>query len=400
MEGEKVVLFVLDHLAGKSRLDTIGRLYIIGKDDTDKIFFSLRNTFWNGDTIPQLLQRFFSYSQSTEDLVSCSLNLLEMFDRIAEHDHTFRSNKNSVLKDRLAEAVRDERLRRELRRLNTENPSLSYFDFRDRGDKWLGKGPKKSVTNVEEVRSQQSIDIDKLKQDIVSEVVQALKPQLNKSQSVPKRKRQCWECGSQDHIKQNCEIWKENKEVTNQDVIINNGEFLKKAVGVCPETIIDINSKRVRCLLDTGAEVSTMTESFFKENFNETLADISDYVKITSANRLQTPFIGYHEPTIRIFDREVREAEFSIVKDPEDLHLANRKHAVPGVAGSSIFNVLANNPNDFDKNEIPVATEILSLYNQEISQDKGRTGFAKIGGQIVIPRRSLKPINVKIPPQN
>ena len=124
-------------------------------------------------------------------------------------------------------------MRRELRRLNTENPSLSYFDFRDRGDKWLGKGPKKSVTNVEEVRSQQSIDIDKLKQDIVSEVVQALKPQLNKSQSVPKRKRQCWECGSQDHIKPNCEIWKEKKkkEVTNQDVIINNGEFLKRLLG-------------------------------------------------------------------------------------------------------------------------------------------------------------------------
>ena len=119
-------------------MDIIGRLDIIGKDDTDKIFSSLRNTFGDGDTIPQLLQRFFSYSQSTEDLVSCSLNLHEMFDRIAEHDHTFRSNKNSVLKDRLAEAVRDEGLRWELRHLNTENPSLSYFDFRDRGDKWLG----------------------------------------------------------------------------------------------------------------------------------------------------------------------------------------------------------------------------------------------------------------------
>ena len=149
MEGEKAVLFVLDHLAGKARLDILGRLDINGKDDTDKIFSSLRNTFGDGDTIPQLLQRFFSYSQSTEDLVSCPLNLLEMFDRIAEHDHTFRSNKNSVLKDRLAEAVRDEGLRREWRRLNTENPSLSYFDFGDRGDKWLGKGPKESVTNVD-----------------------------------------------------------------------------------------------------------------------------------------------------------------------------------------------------------------------------------------------------------
>ena len=34
--------------------------------------------------------------------------------------------------------------------------------------------------------------------------------------------------------------------------------------------------------------MSTMTESFFKENFNETLPDISDYVKITAANGLQS----------------------------------------------------------------------------------------------------------------
>ena len=93
----------------------------------------------------------------------------------------------------------------------------------------------------------------------------------------------------------------------------------------------------------------------------------------------------------------MREAGFLIVKDPENLHLANRKHAVPAALENNIFNVLANNPNDFDKNRIPVATEILSLYNQEISQDKGRTGFAKIGGPIVIPGKSFKQINVKVP---
>ena len=60
--------------------------------------------------------------------------------------------------------------------------------------------------------------------------------------------------------------------------------------------------------------------------------------------------------------------------------------------------MLANNPDDFDKNETPVATEILSLYYQEIFQDKGRTRFAKIGGPIVIPGRSLKQINVDVPP--
>ena len=408
LEGEKAVLFILDHLAGKARLDIIGRLDSMGKDDPDTVFSSLRNTLGDGDTIPQLLQRFFSYTQSpTEDLVSCSLNLLEIYDRIDEHDHTFKSNRNTVLKERLAEAVRDEGLKRELRRLNTENPRLSYFEFRDRGDKWIGKVAKKSATNVEAVRSQQTVDIEKLKKDIVSEVVQALRPSIGRKSNVQNGtgKKVCWECGSENHFKADCPTWKEKKtkkkEVSNQenDVRINNGKFLEKAVGVCPETIIDIKGVKVRCLLDTGAEVSTMTESFFRNNFDEALADVSDYVKITAANGLHIPFLGYYEPPISIFGREVKEAGFLVVKDSEDMHLADRKRVVPGVIGSNILSVLANayEPEDFDKSEVSFATSILGLYNQEILVNKSRSGFAKVQEPVIIPGRSLKQINVKVP---
>ena len=46
--------------------------------------------------------------------------------------------REGTLKGRLAEAARDEWLRRELRRLTIELEHLSYFDMRDRAIGWLG----------------------------------------------------------------------------------------------------------------------------------------------------------------------------------------------------------------------------------------------------------------------
>ena len=63
LEGEQAILIVLDHLAGKARLEMLGRFDNAGKTKVEDIFEALRNTFGDGDTKPQLLQKFFSYTQ-------------------------------------------------------------------------------------------------------------------------------------------------------------------------------------------------------------------------------------------------------------------------------------------------------------------------------------------------
>ena len=42
--------------------------------------------FCEGDSLPQLQQRFFAYSQGDEDFLSCSLTLVELYDRIVQLD--------------------------------------------------------------------------------------------------------------------------------------------------------------------------------------------------------------------------------------------------------------------------------------------------------------------------
>ena len=344
LEGEPAVLFVLDHLAGKARLEMLGRFENASKTNVQDIFEALRKTFGDGDTKPQLLQKFFSYTQQpNEDLVTLSLKLLEMFDRIAKDDSNFSTSKSVILKDRLAEAVRDEGLKRELRRLNTENSTLSFFKLRDRGDKWLGTAASNKHPVVEEMgatgrsgRLEQPMDFQKLKKEIVTEVVEALsKTTLNTRPSArtdghsgsyrageKKEPNACWECGSEQHFKRDCETFKARKArkqaVNQENDIAVSEKMLEKAIGVCPHTMVTLEGVSFKCLIDTGAEISTITESYFTEHLKRDLMDVSRYLKITAANGLQIPFLGYFEADISLFGRTFPKAGFLVVRDPHD----------------------------------------------------------------------------------
>ena len=47
------------------------------------------------------------------------------------------------------------------------------------------------------------------------------------------------------------------------DSPLSRSEVLQRAVGKCPEMTVSIEGMPCTCLIDTGSEVSTVTESFF-----------------------------------------------------------------------------------------------------------------------------------------
>lgn len=123
--------YLIEHLGGDARLEVLGRGEAL-KSDPAQIYAVLLRVFGDGDSLPQQQQLFYSYRQKEgESLVSCSLALVKIFDRITRVDPSFVPGRETQLKNRLAEAVTDESLRTELRRLNTEHPELSFFDVRD-----------------------------------------------------------------------------------------------------------------------------------------------------------------------------------------------------------------------------------------------------------------------------
>ncbi|KAK3526080.1 hypothetical protein QTP70_014642 [Hemibagrus guttatus] len=96
--------------------------------------------------------------------------------------------------------------------------------------------------------------------------------------------------------------------------------FLERVVGKCPEVDIQIGGVPVRCLLDTGSNVSTLTESFFRKNLHGEDKDLhctSKWLRITAANKLPLPYLGYVELDIQVMGITIPERGFLIVRDAD-----------------------------------------------------------------------------------
>lgn len=212
---------ILNHLGGKARKEIAGRGDEVQRDPS-KIFAILSKVFGDGDTLSQLQQRFFSYRQRDgEDLVACSLELVDLFDRICQLDSSFQSCREKSLRGRLAEAAKDEGVRRELRRLNLENPNMTFFDARDQVMEWIGvpKSLTQGKFTVHKLEAdseyhhliKQQGDQIKAQQQQIDDLIQALKTNAEKSSrpnythgGKPSGTRRCYQCDSKFHFKRDC----------------------------------------------------------------------------------------------------------------------------------------------------------------------------------------------------
>lgn len=205
--------FLVDNLAGKARQEILGRGEAISKDP-DEIIKVLFKVFGDGDNLPMLQQRFYAYQQREEDLISCSLNMVELYDKIVQLDPSFAACRDASLKGRFAEAVKDEGLKRELRRLNIETPGLKFFELRDRAVHWIGRlaTDKKSVINQEvqsackeeEDPTLDLLEVVKRQEALIEKQQQQINSILSKPNNKPGKPRQCWNCGSTNHLRRNC----------------------------------------------------------------------------------------------------------------------------------------------------------------------------------------------------
>lgn len=112
--------------------------------------------------------------------------------------------------------------------------------------------------------------------------------------------------------------------------------FLKNAVGECPEVDIQIGGVPLRCLLDTGSHVSTLTESFFRNHLHggdEDMHSTAKWLKITAANKLPLPYLGYVELDIQAMGLTIPECGFLIIKDDDS---KETDPSPPGIIGMNI----------------------------------------------------------------
>ena len=185
--------------------------------------------------------------------------------------------------------------------------------------------------------------------------------------------------------------------------VVQDGSFLQRGIGRCPEARVLLGDVEVTCLLDTGAQVSTITESFFRNNLQgrEELLDVSSYIKITAANGLSVPYLGYLELNVTVLGHTFNRMGFLVVKDPTDQAFLEKKRAVPGVIGSNIFRSMKGvfSCPDPTSHEAAEWTSVLALYEVAATEDI-YSSTARVAGRrrVRIPARSLKVVEASARP--
>lgn len=112
--------------------------------------------------------------------------------------------------------------------------------------------------------------------------------------------------------------------------------FLERAVGECPVVEVSIEGVALKCLLDTGSNVSTLTESFFRGHLHgedREMHSTMKWLNITAANKLPLPYLGYVELDIEVMGVTIPSCGFLIVCDQGD---EGADHSPPGILGMNI----------------------------------------------------------------
>ncbi|XP_056303592.1 uncharacterized protein LOC130215772 [Danio aesculapii] len=355
--------FILSHLRG-SALDEV-KLRMGGETTQPSDLFSyLRGAFREKRTIPQLLHAFYARRQSEgEDFRDFSHSLSQLLSSAIQQSPNAVSQPQLTLRDQFVEGIRDSHLRRELRKLVREKPQSTLFEVRKEALMWVSEDRPRgaSVARSHNIVSTCSevpecstsggavqTDIAVALQEVVKIITQQGKAIGELTNAVRELTVQKASSSFQEPVHycpKLCGAGKRSSSIALSRAMRGKPEgsrcstltkerFLERAVGKCPEVDIHIGGVPVRCLLDTGSNVSTLTESFFRENLHGEDKDLhctSGWLRITAANKLPLPYLGYVELDIKVMGLIIPEYGFLIVRDRDTADLTP-----PGIIGMNI----------------------------------------------------------------
>ena len=174
----------------------------------------------------------------------------------------------------------------------------------------------------------------------------------------------------------------------------SHNEVLRKAVGKCPIVPIKINGVEVPALIDTGSEVSTITQSFFDKNFSkQELLSTSDWLTLKAANGLDIPYAGYFEAKVECAGRVIDGRGILVINDPVDVDAQQRKAAVPALLGMNVLGKCRELfQGDLGHAHVNQVSAIWRQILQDTAlEDTSLRGFAKVAGKedVRVPAGSL-----------
>ena len=176
-----------------------------------------------------------------------------------------------------------------------------------------------------------------------------------------------------------------------------SGSTLNNLIGQCPTSSISINGQQVKCILDSGAEVSTVTESFYRKHLCPEQCPVSDsssWMKVSAANGLDIPIVGFISAQVQVLGQTLESIGIMVVKDPLGAVMQKRKKEFPCIVGSNILQLLRQKPSE-DLGTLPEAwDQVLTLFEMKAQPVTPRSAVARSAGRVPIriPSRSCQPV--------
>ncbi|RXN33232.1 Transposon Ty3-I Gag-Pol poly [Labeo rohita] len=461
---EDRVELVKQHLKDEAKATV--KFMMDGKEESvENIFTVLLDTY--GDKVPigTRLKDFYDRAQNAgETIRSYAYDLRERLNRVQRREPGRVADAEKVLKEQLVLGLKDDFLRREMKRRIKAEPDLSFVQLMQAAITWSEEEEAQSPSNVRSstrargvvnaTAAQDALSLEKLHEAIQKiaarqeELYQAVhakeryRPQQVRLKKQPLKDSEgryiCYSCGEPGHTSRYCpqggkagrgptppQCTVEPTEVTEKDsggavqkspgpslIRCHTAEWLadetteklkNSAFGDCLTVEVKIAGVKTKCLLDTGSEVSTISESHFRQHFGEQKLKLSSacWVKLTAANGLDIPVLGCLQADVECLGKVLpRKCIFVLTDSSPDV---KEMKGVSGIIGMNILSEVQSlfipsegmeKVDKYSQRDEAQVLRILARVEKEAARlgPDGRIGYVKIAGRqaVTIPPRCEK----------
>ena len=115
-----------------------------------------------------------------------------------------------------------------------------------------------------------------------------------------------------------------------------------RAVGRCPVASVTLGGVKAHALIDTGSEVTTMTESWLHEPFPQTKPACLNWLKLKGAYGLHIPYHDIIEVILTFGTQTLIDVIVLVLKDPDDVETRHRKKLQLVLLGMNVLGRIDN----------------------------------------------------------
>ena len=148
------------------------------------------------------------------------------------------------------------------------------------------------------------------------------------------------------------------------DSSLSADDILSKLVKTSPMVKVMFGKTRVNCVVDTGAETSLISASFYDQHLKRSLGDpqtISTYLRVFGANGLEIPVKGYVEIPLDLLGQNLT-AYFLVVDNTGAGEALGRGKRAPVLIGCNILHELRDVKIDVTRPDAEVWSTVLKWY--------------------------------------